>query len=49
MDKKFEDWVRKKHLEKCSQCKKEGKTRLIDSDAYAVYLFKEFYREIRKR
>ncbi len=45
LDQKFEEWVRKKHMLNCSQCQKEGKSRLMDNEAVAVNLFKEFYNQ----
>lgn len=46
MDKKFERWLRKKHLEECSSCKKKGKAQLQDANLLALYLFREFYKEV---
>ena len=43
MDKKFEKWLRKKHLEECAACKMEGKAKLQDTNLMALYLFREFY------
>ena len=45
LDKEFEEWMKKKHLEHCLQCRKEGKARLMDSDFLAVLHFREFYKQ----
>ena len=45
LDKQFEKWMRERHLKECAQCQSEGKARLMDCDAVAVMLFREFYKQ----
>lgn len=44
----FENWMKKRHLDNCYQCQYEGKAKLMDTDAVAVMLFKEFYKQYKK-
>lgn len=43
--KDFREFLEKRHLKDCSQCQKEGKARIMDCEAVALSLFKEFIKE----
>ena len=45
----FEQWLRGRHLKDCAQCQREGKAKLIDANAYALYLYKEWLKSLDKQ
>lgn len=44
----FEQWLRARHLKDCAQCQKEGKARLVDTNAYALMLYQEWQKSLAK-
>ena len=39
----FKEWLKQRHMSKCSECKDKGEGRIMDDEVVAYYLFKEFY------
>ena len=49
MNEEFEAWLRGRHPKSCLHCQRDGKARLVDGDDYALWSFRGFYADFKKR